>query len=257
MGSGIAAAMICKNEERCIARCVTSVIDIVDEFVIVDTGSTDSTVNIIASLQAEYGEKIRLYHFDWIDDFSAARNFSLDQVTKPWVLVVDADDVIADSEHAKIRSMVDDFERQSRKALCYIIYDNTRNRQIVFSAELAYIRLFPSELRYKDMIHETLDYDPASGIMEIIETDIHILHDGYDANVVNSKDKSIRNLQLLQKNLRVDPDNARLWLQLGREMRAYDTEKALRYLDIALSKTTNPQILNWVERTKQAINELK
>lgn len=248
---GVSAAMICRNEERCIERCVRSVVDAVDEFVIVDTGSTDKTVSILKGLCEQYGPKIKLYHFEWVDDFAAARNYSLSQVTQDWVFVVDADDVLPESDQPKIRRYVDEWA--NRKVLGYIVYDNVIGGHIVNAVRLAYIRLFPSNMRYTDMIHEKIDYDETSGTMEVLETDIHLLHDGYDHQLVDQKGKSVRNLQLLQKNLRADPDNGRLWFQLGREMWQYDTEKALRYLEIAESKTTSKLLLEWIYKTRADI----
>ncbi len=90
----ISLCMIVKNEQDVIARCLESVKNIVDEIIIVDTGSSDRTVEIAS----HYTQNI--YHFDWIDDFSAARNFSFSKATKEYILWLDADDVIQ-SEHQK------------------------------------------------------------------------------------------------------------------------------------------------------------
>ena len=80
--------MIVKNEERALARCLESVRNWVGEMVVVDTGSTDGTVGIAESLGA------RVSYFPWCDDFSAARNAALDQVTSEWVLVLDGDEAL-------------------------------------------------------------------------------------------------------------------------------------------------------------------
>lgn len=91
----ISLCMIVKNEEEVLARCLDSVKDIVDEIIIVDTGSTDKTI----SIAKEFTEHV--YLFQWQDDFSLARNFSFSKATKDYILWLDADDVI-DSEN-KIR----------------------------------------------------------------------------------------------------------------------------------------------------------
>src|ERR1035437_8094177 len=82
----LSLAMIVKNEARCLARCLRSVQAIVDEIVIVDTGSTDDTLQIARDFHA------RIFHFSWVDDFSAARNQALAKATGDWVLVFDADE---------------------------------------------------------------------------------------------------------------------------------------------------------------------
>ena len=80
--------MIVKNEEDVLSRCLESVKDIVDEIIIVDTGSTDETVNIAR----KYTKKV--YDFKWVDDFAKARNYSFSKATKEFIIWLDADDVI-------------------------------------------------------------------------------------------------------------------------------------------------------------------
>ncbi len=83
---GLSLALIVKNEARCLGRCLSSVREIVQEIVLVDTGSTDDTLRIAADFGA------RIFHFQWRNDVAAARNHALDQVTGDWVLVLDADE---------------------------------------------------------------------------------------------------------------------------------------------------------------------
>jgi len=93
----ISLAMIVKNEEATLAHCLESVKPIVDEMVIVDTGSTDRTVEIAK----EFGASV--YHFQWCDDFSAARNESLKHCRGEWVLIIDADEAIDPLDYEKIK----------------------------------------------------------------------------------------------------------------------------------------------------------
>jgi glycosyltransferase involved in cell wall biosynthesis len=92
----ISLCMIAKNEENTLARCLTSVQDIADEIIIVDTGSTDKTKDIAH----EYTSKV--YDFKWIDDFSAARNYSFSKATMEYILWLDADDVILPNDRKKL-----------------------------------------------------------------------------------------------------------------------------------------------------------
>ena len=92
----ISLAMIVKNEEATLAHCLESVKPLADEMVIVDTGSTDKTIEIAKG----FGAKV--YHFDWCDDFSAARNESLKHCTGDWVLILDADEAIDPLDYEKI-----------------------------------------------------------------------------------------------------------------------------------------------------------
>lgn len=84
----ISLCMIVKNEEDVIGRCLDCVKDIVDEIVIVDTGSTDKTKEIVSM----YTDKV--YDFEWIDDFAAARNYSFSKASKDYIFWIDADEVL-------------------------------------------------------------------------------------------------------------------------------------------------------------------
>lgn len=95
----ISLCMIVKNEEDVIGRCLESVKDIADEIIIVDTGSTDRTKEIVS----QYTDKI--FDFEWIDDFSKARNFSFSKATKDYILWLDADDVILEEDYQKFMEL--------------------------------------------------------------------------------------------------------------------------------------------------------
>jgi tetratricopeptide (TPR) repeat protein len=85
ISASVSLCMIVKNEGHHLARCLASVQPYVDEIIVVDTGSTDQTV----AIAQQYGAKVS--HFDWCEDFAAARNFSIRQATGSWILVLDAD----------------------------------------------------------------------------------------------------------------------------------------------------------------------
>ncbi|MDE5995713.1 MAG: glycosyltransferase family 2 protein, partial [Eubacterium sp.] len=85
----ISLCMIVKNEEKVLARCLESIKNAVDEIIIADTGSTDNTKEIAK----KYTDKI--YDFEWVDDFSKARNFSFSKASKDYIMWLDADDIIS------------------------------------------------------------------------------------------------------------------------------------------------------------------
>ncbi|MER1999284.1 MAG: glycosyltransferase family 2 protein, partial [Lysinibacillus sp.] len=95
----ISLCMIVKNEEEVIGRCLESVKDLVDEINIVDTGSTDKTKEIISSFTD------RIFDFEWIHNFAAARNFSFQQATKDYILWIDADDVFLEEDRVKFKRL--------------------------------------------------------------------------------------------------------------------------------------------------------
>lgn len=95
----VSLAMIVKNEEEYLARCLESIRAFVDEIIIVDTGSTDLT-KLVA---AQYTDKI--YDFNWCDDFAKARNFAFSKATCKYVMWLDADDVISSENLAKLKNL--------------------------------------------------------------------------------------------------------------------------------------------------------
>lgn len=93
----ISLCMIVKNEERILDRCLSCIADLVDEIIIVDTGSSDRTREIAEG----YTDKI--YDFAWTDDFSAARNFAFSKATKDYIYSADADEVVDETNRERIR----------------------------------------------------------------------------------------------------------------------------------------------------------
>ena len=110
----ISLCMLVKNEEENIANCLNSVKDIVDEIIIVDTGSTDRTKEtaegICKKFASEGNFELKIFDFKWTDDFSAARNESLNHATKDWILVLDADETIAEEDLDKLKDLLEDNE---------------------------------------------------------------------------------------------------------------------------------------------------
>ncbi len=99
--ASVSLCMIVKNEEEVLARCLDSVQGLVDEIIVVDTGSTDQTLEIAH----RYTQNV--FSFPWIDDFSAARNFSFSKATSEYILWLDADDVIRETDREGFRLLKD------------------------------------------------------------------------------------------------------------------------------------------------------
>lgn len=188
----VSLCMIVKNEEKYLERCLQSVQGKVDEIIIVDTGSTDRTVEIAE----EYGSVIK--HFMWIDDFAAARNYSIEASKSEYILVLDADEYL--DENADLQK---DLEKE--KDFYRLLIKNYQSEgRIVFHQN---VRLFKSGigLIYSGKLHEHLNtYDKECGYIGI-ESDVLIHHVGYLPEVISDKGKKKRNYDIMLQELKENP----------------------------------------------------
>ena len=92
--------MIVRNEGALLGNCLDSVQGLIDELVVIDTGSTDNTIEIARNYGARVSE------FRWTEDFSAARNHALQMATAAWILVLDADETLSRQDHSKLAALV-------------------------------------------------------------------------------------------------------------------------------------------------------
>ena len=193
----LSLAMIAKNEARCLARCLQSVRAIADEIIVTDTGSTDDTVKIAA----ENGAKVT--HFDWVNDFAAARNFALAQATGDWVLVLDADEWASEILANEIRKFIAGPPQIGRLK---IVSDFKHNGQTQQSSTFV-SRLFPRGATFEGRIHEQI-----SSSLPRVNLRGELWHDGY----LETK-KSERNVKMLQAEIADEPHSAYLHFQLALE----------------------------------------
>jgi len=175
---------IVKNEEVALPKCLASVKDVVDEIVVLDTGSTDRTVEIAK----QFGAKV--YHFKWCNDFSAARNQALKYVTGDWILVLDADETLAPEIVPHLQ--------QAIESDCYLVINLLR--QEVGAAQSPYSlvsRLFrhhpdiyfsrPYHALVDDSVSQILSREPQWQIGYL--PGVGILHSGYQKSAIAEKDK--------------------------------------------------------------------
>lgn len=203
----ISLCMIVKNEENFLRQSLSAVGRYVNEIIIVDTGSTDRTKEIARSCGAQ------VYDFPWCDDFSAARNFSLEQASGDWVLVIDADEIISDFQVESIQNVIKAEDTiVGRIKLINIVSDATGEKR---SSERI-SRLFKRRLfHYEGIIHEQLvrkDQNPFKTIL----VEITVEHSGYTQEIIERTDKIARNIRLLDQALEENPEDAYLLYQLGK-----------------------------------------
>lgn len=162
----ISVCMIVKNEEQVLARCLESLREIADEIIIVDTGSADRTKQIAAA----YTDKI--FDFKWIDDFSAARNFSFSKASMEYIYAADADEVLEQKEQEKFLYLKKTLDPSIE--IVQMLYTNQLqfNTTYNFDEELRpklYRRL--REFVWQEPLHEAVRLSPV-----ILDTDIRIRH---------------------------------------------------------------------------------
>lgn len=162
----ISLCMIVKNEEAVLNRCLSSIADLMDEIIIVDTGSDDRTKEIAG----RYTD--RIYDFPWQDDFSAARNFSFSKATKDYIYAADADEVLDPENHRRFmllkQSLLPEIEIVQMKYITPDNYNTVINIRNEYRPKL-YKRL--REFHWTDPIHETVRTQPV-----VFDSEIEILH---------------------------------------------------------------------------------
>ncbi len=214
-GFAISLVMIAKNEQHNVERALSSAKEIVDEIIVVDTGSTDRTVEIAASLGA------KVFHYPWNNDFSAAKNKAIEYASGQWLLLMDADDEIHAEDRDRIRELL-----QEPGVDCFFFdthsYFGEGGGLYVRMLQPRLIRKYP-DTQYVGKIHESLKYDSARAAY----TTIRVNHYGYLNREVESKGKIGRNLSLLQVEMKENP-NALQYFYLGTEyLRSGQPEEAM------------------------------
>jgi GT2 family glycosyltransferase len=161
----ISLCMIVKNEEAVIGRCLDSVKDLVDEIVIVDTGSTDNTKEIVK------GYTDRIFDFQWVDDFSAARNFSFDQARMDYILWLDADDVLDEENREKFARLRSELEPwvDAVSMLYHLAFDQKGEPTHSLRRHRLVKRL--NHFRWQGVVHEYLQVGG-----HVVESDVAVSH---------------------------------------------------------------------------------
>lgn len=162
----ISLCMIVKNEAAILERCMDTVYDLVDEIIIVDTGSSDNTKEIAG----KYTDKV--YDFTWIDDFAAARNYSFSKATMEYIYAPDADEILDETNRERFRQMKKYLLPEIEMVQMTYLTESENNT--VMNAKREYRPKLFKRLRtftWIDPIHETVRLDPV-----VYDSDIEIIH---------------------------------------------------------------------------------
>ena len=202
--------MIVNDEDSTLAKCLSSAKKFVNEIVILDTGSTDKTVKIAEG----YGAKI--HHFEWCNDFSAARNEALKYVTGDWVLVLDADETLAPEMIPIIKEAVE----REEYLLINLVREEIGAGQPPYSMVSRLFRNHPV-FRFSRPYHALVD----DSVSEILVKEqqwqigyiqgIAILHSGYQQSEITQKNKLERAKAAMEEFLAKNPNDAYVCSKLG------------------------------------------
>jgi len=220
---GLSFCMIMKNEERFLEACLRSIATVADEICIVDTGSTDRSIEIAES----FGAKI--LRTEWPHHFAKARNMSLEMATYRWILTLDADEEVIPESLFALREI-----KNAPAALTSVSVriHNTTNDAIGESTVSHYLpRLFPntSRIRYIGAVHERLVVDGTTGV-HMVDSPIAVLHHGYKTEIIEGRQKTKRNYPLIEQEAKEHPEDtfclfnlAMVQLSLGKSDESIET----------------------------------
>ena len=223
--SKLTLSMIVKNEEANLRECLESVAGVVDEIILVDTGSTDSTIKIAE----EFGAKI--FYFNWINDFSAARNFALKQSSGDWILYLDADERLDRRSKTELMNLV---KRDTLLGVNCLI--NNVDEVTGTPIFMKYIRLFHNSenISFSGKAHEQIEASLKVNNYSVVNSKIEIIHLGYNVDKAGLKKKANRNLLPLLEEYQSNPSSYYAF-QLANTYKVLDDrENEIKYHKIAI-----------------------
>jgi glycosyltransferase involved in cell wall biosynthesis/tetratricopeptide (TPR) repeat protein len=227
----VSLTMIVKNEESNLAACLTPLRGLVDEMIVVDTGSTDRTRDIARYFGAQVSK------FAWVDSFSAARNAALDRATGDWIFWMDGDDRLDPANAAKLKSLFGSLTHENAAFVfkCVCVSDGPGGT----ATAVDHVRLFrrDPQHRWKYRVHEQILPSLRQTGATVRWSDVAVHHVGYvDADL--RKRKLARDLRLLELERVEQPDDPFTLFNLGSVYNELgDIPAAIAALDASLSRS--------------------
>lgn len=234
----ISICIIAKNEEKNLHPFLSSIKEHMKnyphEVIFVDTGSTDDTVKIAT----EYLGKT--YHFDWIGDFSAARNYSISLAKYDWILVLDCDEYITKFDYRCIEQLTKEYP-QGVGVLTRNSHYEMNETDSIYTDQVE--RLFNKKYyHYESIIHEQVRHKTRGSDYTRVAFPLYVDHCGYVGTPEEIVRKAERNNELLFKMLEETPDDPYLYFQIGQSYNMiHDDEKAAYYYGKGLEFDVNPE----------------
>ena len=233
----ISICVIMKNEEKNMENFLSSIKKHFEgypyELVLVDTGSTDATL----SIAEKYTDKI--FHFKWIGDFSAARNFSLSCASNDWVLILDCDEYVEALDPRGFQAIIA-YHPASVGMLSRKNHYEMNGTDSVYTDDVE--RFFDRRLfHYEAIIHEQVRAIDGSDF-DRVALPLTVDHCGYNGSIEDLRKKAERNNELLLKMLEENPDDPYLYFQIGQSYNMLrDDEKACYYYGKGLEYDVDPR----------------
>lgn len=228
----LSVCMIVKDEGKVLERCLSSIQDLADEIIIVDTGSTDETKKIAS----KYTNHI--YDFEWSNDFSKARNKSIFHATGKWILVLDADEYVSGDDIQAWRNFLNQEKPVPNLVYTLPIINFTGEKE--FEDEITtspVTRLFPNHMgiTFERPIHEQLTRG-SKGELYHKTTNLHIYHTGYQISYIKDKNKHERNMSIFEQMMSEQDLCSYDWYTLGNQYRYAKNElKAIECYEKAMT----------------------
>lgn len=193
----ISACVITKNEAECISRCLQSVKPVVNEMIVVDTGSTDATVTIAEQLGA------KIFHYSWCNDFAAARNYALNQAKGDWIIFLDADEYIAAEKIKNVQLIIKKIHGSRKIDAIRCQMNNLEGVNGSLRSSNPSMRIFRNlpAIRYIGKVHEyILKHEKPVSAINVDSQMLVIYHTGYSKATITEKIR--RNTALLEEELK-------------------------------------------------------
>lgn len=204
----ISVCMIVKDEAQYLENSLSSLAQYFDDIVVVDTGSTDCSKEIAGCFTN------KIYDFQWISDFSAARNYSLQFAKYDWVLIIDADEELSFIDSTALSLLIAAHPTSIGRVERVDYIDDPHGGGII-REQIS--RLFRKELyEYRGIIHEQVSARSAAIPVKHFQVPIRLNHIGYQTNILLNKDKIVRNITMLKTAIDDNPSDPYLHYQLGK-----------------------------------------
>lgn len=232
----ISACVIVKNEEKNIGQWLNNMRQIADEIVVVDTGSTDNTLDILENAG------ITPYHFTWCNDFAAAKNYAIQQATGDWIVFLDADEYFDASSVQQFRTEMIRYHANKKigAIMCQLVNIDIDNRDKIIDTAIQ-VRIFRNtkDIYYKNTVHEQLVTKLGKYIMQKC-FNLQIIHTGYSTSILRKKaERDLLILQQREKEAKTQQEREQLCVFF---MDAYNClknfDKVLEYAQKAIKFNT-------------------